>query len=96
MDLPLPSTQVGPVVTLAMRFKNAAMAKRDTASFGQNRAVAPPPALNAQPSVISRFFSHSTFAQNGLVSSTSLKPAHGAPAADPAEVSRGMATSSSC
>ena len=54
------------------RFMNAAICSRLTVSVGQNSVGV------AQPSVIERFFSHSTFGQKPLAESTSVKPAQGA------------------
>jgi hypothetical protein len=51
---------------------NAAIARRLTASVGQYSVV------DVQPVVIARFFSHSTFGQNALALSTSVKPAQAA------------------
>ena len=56
---------------LPTRFMNAAMASRLTGSVGQYSVA------EVQPVVTARFFSHSTFGQNGLVLSTSVKPAQG-------------------
>jgi len=67
---------------LPRRFRNAAIASRDTASPGQNNVA------EVQPSVIERFFSHTTLGQNALAESTSVNPAQGAAIAEPATASQ--------
>jgi hypothetical protein len=47
---------------------NAAIATRETGSFGQYSVA------DVHPSVMARFFSHSTFGQNPLELKTSVKP----------------------
>jgi hypothetical protein len=49
---------------------NAAIESRVTASLGQYSVVA------VHPSVIARFFSHSTLGQNPDAAATSVNPAH--------------------
>src|SRR5688572_2804524 len=68
------------------RFMKAAIARRDTGSSGQYRPV-------PQPSVTARFLSHSTFGQNALPLSTSLKPAHGAAPATGTALAKATAAS---
>ena len=64
------------VSAVPSRFMNAAIASRLTGSVGQYSVA------DVQPVVTARFFSHSTFGQNVLVSSTSVKPAHGSASAN--------------
>ena len=65
---------------------NAAIASRDTGSFGQYEFA------TAHPVVTPRFLIHSTLGQNaacaGIWSSTSMKPTHGAAVAEGAACSR--------
>ena len=73
-----PAVQVSGNRLSPNRFMNAAICSRLTKSFGQYSVV------EVQPSVIPRFLSQVTLPQNGLVSSTSVKPAQGRACADPA------------
>ena len=64
---------------------NAAIASRLTGSVGQYSVA------EVHPVVTARFFSHSTFGQNGLVLSTSVKPAQGSADALPATTANAAA-----